>query len=402
MPRETATLSRALTDTCNGVAIANWCNGHGRVGKTTQPGGCICLCLGGYTGARCQNPPANSIIERSYIVNSGLAALGLIATILSRFMTKGRYAQHTVPLQTALALCDIYTDIELTTRMYAAGHALRAYFWWFAASLLASMLANFGIMYYVFSGETRSNVLFGHWRVQHASFFNGLQWMSCLDMQVIYLINSRVFDLGVTTANLSYDAQRLLNMATYISLLIENIPQLILQIMIWCKNEANALGANIYFAVALSIFDILSAVMGLLYARQMLSAEEMTDEQRQTLSSYGLQMRLLSDETTAYHQDKTSSSASHHRVSMQELVSSRAEGEEVLTPGATMMKIRQLEAGSRRIIVDNSSGGDYVPSEQSVRSPRFSVDEMEYRRRKLTLQDDSYSEREERHGGSAE
>lgn len=143
-----------------------------------------------------------------------------------------------------MAVIDIKTDFVL---LYKLRHLPRtmSYFWIFFGMLVTSCFANFTILYYVLGNEIVASPVFSEWRLNNASAFNVAALFSWLYMQTIYIINSRVLDIGATNAPLSFDALRRLNMFSYVSLLIENIPQLLLQLLILLTangNDRNVLG----------------------------------------------------------------------------------------------------------------------------------------------------------------
>lgn len=91
-----------------------------------------------------------------------------------------------------------------------------------------------------------------------------------LDMQILSIINSKVYNMGRTSATLSYNTTRQLTIIQYESVLIENIPQLALQLAItkYITGTYSDLAVVVYIAITLSVLDILSAIMGVLFALQ--------------------------------------------------------------------------------------------------------------------------------------
>lgn len=198
-------------------------------------------------------------------INIGLILTGAIGTGMSYLRYHDKRASHLTILLSSLALIDIYTDVDLLARL--DGLENPTLFNEFGLALLASLFANVIILLYVFHVESRRNAYFSQWQTMNFDAFVTVFCFACLDMQIISITYSRVFGWSLTDAPLSREARRHLNAVSYLSLLFENIPQLIVQLkvlkIIGQSSEARSLfGDTLYFALILSIFDIFAGTSG--------------------------------------------------------------------------------------------------------------------------------------------
>merc|ERR1711939_16736 len=102
-----------------------------------------------------------------------------------------------------------------------AGHLLQntfkeayVYFWLFLGTLILSAGVNGILLLYVFRSTSTA---FSHWRLVNTSVFDMSILLSLFDMQAIYIITSKVFDISATDATLSKRTEWRLNTASYIS-----------------------------------------------------------------------------------------------------------------------------------------------------------------------------------------
>lgn len=204
----------------------------------------------------------------AWIVNGMLFLAAVVLTIQSySYNPKG--PSHSSIMQVALALSDVFTDLLLLVELYhrVHGNAITM-FWAFLACQIVSLVFNAFVLLWTFKDEAQSRVEFQHWYLNNNSTFICILTFSCMDMQTIRLIYSRVFDLDVTKAPISITTRQRLSMASYVSLLFENIPQIIVELTLYLtvRNNVDGWGTKytvLLMALALSGFDILQSIVGL-------------------------------------------------------------------------------------------------------------------------------------------
>lgn len=199
------------------------------------------------------------------IVNLLISILALVVFTLSYFTTKKQGASHTVVLWTAIGISDTFTDIWLVINLYSAS---MVFFAIFLTSLILSLAANAIFLYWVFGNEIRRSRSFRKWYTTNFGAFKIIMTLSCFDIQIVRLIDSGIFDVGATGIQLSEGLEHLLNTTTSVSILLENIPQLAIEVLACLLIQKNTaiLRENLPIAIALSSFDILSSMVGLLFA----------------------------------------------------------------------------------------------------------------------------------------
>lgn len=193
------------------------------------------------------------------IVNVGVGSIGIFLTGLSYCLSNGN-AKHGTIVQASQGLLDIITDILLMVDLYRSAN-LRGFFSWFLGSQILSTLFNSFILAYIFRSE-RQNIKFRLWHFNNPNSFVLLITLSCLDMNIIRLMYSGVFGLDSTSARITAATRRYLSMASFGSVLLENIPQLILELMILQTRD----GENnnvVLLAIVHSSFDIFCSFVGL-------------------------------------------------------------------------------------------------------------------------------------------
>lgn len=169
---------------------------------------------------------------------------------------------HATIMQVAIALSDIFVDIVLLINLYQGGEEFRSLFYWFLGSQIASFVFNAVIMAYIFWEEAEQRVQFLLWHLQNAYAFNFILTLACMDMQIVRIIHSQVFGLSSTNARITANTRSRLTTASFASMLIENIPQLAMEIVIAKKTEV--VNDVVILAITLSAFDILQSLMGLI------------------------------------------------------------------------------------------------------------------------------------------
>lgn len=164
------------------------------------------------------------------------------------------------------------------------------------------MISNVVLVYYIFSNEIKANRTFANWYVNNAGGFIVCVVFASFDMNSMYMITSGVFGLGMTSAEFSFDAKR--NMAKYcnLSILIENIPQIILQVNIWRSIRSGTLhGGSVKESLLVSVInsgvDIFAASLGLCFSRVVHSGESYDYDHGLNLSrSATLSMSIFPEE----------------------------------------------------------------------------------------------------------
>lgn len=162
---------------------------------------------------------------------------------------------------------DIVTDIILLISLTT----IPFYFGLFLTTLVSSLVANTIILFYILHDELQENSDFRKWYTKNFGAAKIILTLACFDIQIVRIIDSGVFGINATSTSFSNVAERKLNVATSVSILIENIPQCILQVVIWSdyhlvSPDNRLLRENLPFAISLSVIDILSSVIGLLFS----------------------------------------------------------------------------------------------------------------------------------------
>lgn len=206
-------------------------------------------------------------LTQSYLVYMVILGFGLV--VLAVAYTKAGFIGFPVLIGCWVALFDIYTDAALLLDLSTSG--FETYFYAFAITLAASMLSNIVIIYYVIIGEI-SNTRFCVWYAENTGFIRYTYMLSSFDISFFFIINSKAFGIDLTDSGMSRLGIRRLNTLLCVALLIENIPQLVLQAILFLNfpidpvSTTNPLAKNVRIAIVISVLDIMSALLGLIMA----------------------------------------------------------------------------------------------------------------------------------------
>lgn len=204
-----------------------------------------------------------------YAINSVVIVLALLIYLTNYMITGASKSWNIFPV--ALGVCDIVTDIVLSIsiRRY-----LPLYFLPYVLIVGVSFCVNFVLLYYVFGKSLSQDRELEKWYVNNAHAFSLIWCLASLDLNIILAIQSDVFGIAVTRAPLSNLVSYRMSIAYAASLLVENIPQLTIQLLVLshlkAPNIQKALNLNICFAVANSTIDILSSCVTLFISGTLL------------------------------------------------------------------------------------------------------------------------------------
>lgn len=193
-----------------------------------------------------------------YVLNVIIAGTAVLLSTIS-YCTSDDEADSYAIIQFGFGVADILTDIFLILELYG-DPILHSYFAWFLAFQMLSAVFNGASLAYIFKAE-QNNVHFRLWHLANSRTFNLVLSLSCFDMQIIQIIYSGVFNLKLTKSKVSADTRRRLYMGACVSLMIENIPQLTLQLLI--ARKVKKMSEVLLMANILSVFDILQSGIGL-------------------------------------------------------------------------------------------------------------------------------------------
>lgn len=214
--------------------------------------------------------------DLAYRISGTILLAAVFITMISYRKTSREGASNSAIMALSVGVADVITDCMVLLGLYF--EKARTYFTIFLAAQVFSFLANGIILYYVFSKEMTSNIHFREWNVNHTSIFRVLLMLACFDMQAISLISSKVFNITSTDAPLSYEARYKLSIFSSVSLFLENMPQLVLQILVLARPENGLfLMQNLPLAIALSSFEMLSAVFVLVLSGQRSAPKQVLD-----------------------------------------------------------------------------------------------------------------------------
>lgn len=197
----------------------------------------------------------------AYVIDAIIGAITILLWAFSYWWSREREGDspsHTTILQVGLGIADIIVDVLVLVNLSYYPEYQTLFICFLAAQIL-SIIFNLCILGYIFKKESQ-NVRFMLWQLRNAYSFNSLVTLSCLDMQIIRVMHSRIFGLGITNAMITIETRLRLTTASFAALLIENIPQLALEVLIYQKSKSNL----VLLSVIMSGFDIGQSIVGLL------------------------------------------------------------------------------------------------------------------------------------------
>lgn len=304
----------------------------------------------GHTRYKCVGHQQKEVVTRNctvtlslFVVNSAIVGSGLVATGLSFRITTVPKASNLVITQCALVLSDLITDFSLILNWY--GKVSLWSFWGLVSTEGASLVLNTGAMFYVFKNEETRNPRFAKWRVRRSGYFASVVILAALDMQIIYVIDSKVFNMDATNAGLSFAVWKNLNLLSTISVLFENVPQLVLKVLVYMdasSHDATSHNAGVdkvttLTAIALSTVSILSAIVGMLFALKLGRTDRDTDLQLVPLLDDGLLVEDLTKEVA-----ELKSLLKSHGINLPDTHNHTTLNEKPLSDGEKMYRKLQL------------------------------------------------------------
>lgn len=141
---------------------------------------------------------------------------------------------HSVLLHIGLCLFDIYTDIGYICYLFQQKSStyITNLIIVFIFSLCLAICSNLYVISKLFRFEFRENKNFGGWFYQNSIIVICFLMLSLIDLNVLNIFVSRVFDRTWSDCPLTGASIRLLKTAIFVTICIENIPQLVVQILI--------------------------------------------------------------------------------------------------------------------------------------------------------------------------
>lgn len=242
--------------------------------------GCNCLEKTASVAPKCQDPGwlGMAMENPTYFVNTGIAGSALLLSTISYYAH--REGRHIVIMWSAIGVADVFTDVSLSVNLY--GGVYKTYFILFTSAMGLSLFANAYLLYRIFKEKieyaldeddemeslTRQDREFRQWYVNNFGCFKYTLFLACFDINMIRVIDSRLFNCVSTSSRLSIKVKNRLNRDSSLSMLIENIPQLIIQVLVITESfkdgsETTSLHENLYLAISLSAIDMLQCLANL-------------------------------------------------------------------------------------------------------------------------------------------
>lgn len=200
-----------------------------------------------------------------YLANAGVALIAVLLFVQS-YACCSEDVNPTAILWCAMGVADVITDMFLLFNLVG----LQLYFVIFMVMKLVSLASNILIWYYTLIRQIESSVVFWQWQLDNFYTFRILLLFACLDINFLSVIESGLC-WAVTTGSLSPRTRQSIKLATCISVLIENLPQLGLQVYVLLSQDQKSAGLleSLRVASILSILEIMTTLVGILFSYDM-------------------------------------------------------------------------------------------------------------------------------------
>lgn len=225
----------------------------------------------------------NSLSQGTIVIPFVLLVLGLFLVVISFKMTKtknthsnskddslltqsfdrGKYSRHLAILLIFFEIYDVYTDMAYLTQLYTNGYY--ECFYIFLVSIICTIVVNLIIIGLWLNDEFSKNIKFRNWYFKRSGTISTLFVLFILtDINlIINVFTSQIFCNSVFYAPISINGINMLNISTIISLLIEHLPQLVVQIYVISQpnNKLESLTVIMIGTLIVSAIDILRTVV---------------------------------------------------------------------------------------------------------------------------------------------
>ena len=204
----------------------------------------------------------------------------------------GRNASHLVIFQFALEIYDIYTDIVYSIEL--AENQFILTFQIFIVSIIATFCVNVIILIHFWTREWKNNISFRQWFYQRSAIITAICFVCVLtDIGLITsLFTSHIFGHSIFYSPMSMDAIKTIQVSSLIGLLIEHLPQLLVEFYVIIYQYKHFSNIQIA-ALIVSLLDvgliltksIIWCVVFVVETKQQSAQIEMAESDQQGLAS---------------------------------------------------------------------------------------------------------------------